>query len=219
MIFLVVVAVLVAGYIISTYNWFQTAKTRLTASLQEIGNQLKRQASLIPNLETSAKTYLKHEKGIYKAITDARKSIDKAVESGKAELIDKASDQISKLLPKLQILVESNPEMKGEKVISKLMNELRDTSDKLMYARRTLIDLSADFNRRLITIPSSFVGKLFKFEKQKGVSTPASGAHVEVSATETKTPRYLFRESLPLFVVLRNISFYELISLLKSKYG
>lgn len=189
MIFLVVIAFLVAAYIISTYNWFQTAKTRLTASLQEIGNQLKRQASLIPNLETSAKTYLKHEKGIYKAITEARKSIDKAVESGKAELIDKASNQINKLLPKLQVLVESNPEMKGEKVISKLMNELRDTSDKLMYARRTLIDLSADFNRRVITIPSSFVAKLFKFEKQKGVSTPASGAHIEVSATETKDPK------------------------------
>lgn len=189
MIFLVIVAVLVVAYVVSTYNWFQTAKTRLTASLQEIGNQLKRQASLIPNLETSAKTYLKHEKGIYKAITEARKSIDKAVESGKAELIDKASAQINKLLPKLQVLVESNPEMKGEKVISKLMNELRDTSDKLMYARRTLIDLSADFNRRLATIPSSFIGKLFKFEKQKGVSTPVSGAHVEVSATETKNPK------------------------------
>jgi len=79
--------------------------------------------------------------------------------------------------------------MKGEKVISKLMNELKDTSDKLMYARRTLIDLSADFNRRVVTIPSSFVAKLFKFEKQKGLSTPASGAHVEVSATETKDPK------------------------------
>ncbi len=79
--------------------------------------------------------------------------------------------------------------MKGEKVISKLMNELRDTSDKLMYARRTLIDLSADFNRRVITIPSSFVAKLFKFEKQKGISTPASGAHIEVSASETKDPK------------------------------
>ena len=186
---LIAIAVLVVLYVISTYNWFQTAKTRLTASLQEIGNQLKRQASLIPNLETSAKTYLKHEKGIYKAITDARKSIDKAVESGKASLIDKAGDQVAKLLPKLQVLVESNPEMKGEKVISKLMNELKDTSDKLMYARRTLIDLSADFNRRVVTIPSSFVAKLFKFEKQKGLSTPASGAHVEVSATETKDPK------------------------------
>lgn len=186
---LIAIAVIIVLYVISTYNWFQTAKTRLTASLQEIGNQLKRQASLIPNLETSAKTYLKHEKGIYKAITDARKSIDKAVESGKADLIDKASDQVAKLLPKLQVLVESNPEMKGEKVISKLMDELKDTSDKLMYARRTLIDLSADFNRRVVTIPSSFVAKLFKFEKQKGLSTPASGAHVEVSATETKDPK------------------------------
>jgi len=115
--------------------------------------------------------------------------VDKAVESGKAAAIDKASDQVAKLLPKLQVLVESNPEMKGEKVISKLMDELKDTSDKLMYARRTLIDLSADFNRRVVTIPSSFVAKLFKFEQQKGLATPTSGAHVEVSTAETKDPK------------------------------
>lgn len=187
--FLIIALVVIAAYVISTYNWFQTAKTRLTASLQEIGNQLKRQASLIPNLEASAKSYLKHEKGIYKAITDARKLVDKAVESGKASAIDKASDQVAKLLPKLQVLVESNPEMKGEKVISKLMDELKDTSDKLMYARRTLIDLSADFNRRVVTIPSSFVAKLFKFKQQKGLATPTSGAHVEVSTSETKDPK------------------------------
>ena len=35
------VAVLVVLYLISTYNFFATAKTRVNASVQEIGNQLK----------------------------------------------------------------------------------------------------------------------------------------------------------------------------------
>jgi hypothetical protein len=51
-----------AIYAVAVYNALQTLKTQIQASIQEIGNQLKRQASLIPNLEKSVKGFLKHEK-------------------------------------------------------------------------------------------------------------------------------------------------------------
>jgi LemA protein len=186
---LIALSVFAVFYLISTYNWFQTSLTRIKASIQDIGNQLKRQASLIPNLESSAKGYLKHEKGIFKSLTDARKAVDTAAKSGKMSDITKASDSLSKVLPKIQVLVESNPEIKGEKVVSKLMDELRDTSDKLMYARRTLIDLSADFNQKVLVFPSNMVANLFKFKQQKGLDTPDSGEHLEVTTAETKDPK------------------------------
>jgi len=183
---LLVAAVIVFFYIISLYNWFQTAKTRIVASIQDIGNQLKRQARLIPNLESSVKGYLKHEKGIYEDIVSARKLVDKASGSNDMSKIEKASDAISNLVPKLQVLVESNPELKGEKVVSRLMDELRDTADKLMYARRVVIDLTADYNTKIITVPSNFVAMIFGFKAQKGLDTPLEGSHLSVSEDETK---------------------------------
>ena len=51
---------LAVAYVVSVYNGLQTIKTRIVASIQEIGNQLKRQSNLIPNLQESAKAYLKH---------------------------------------------------------------------------------------------------------------------------------------------------------------
>ncbi|HCQ31041.1 TPA: hypothetical protein DIU27_01475 [Candidatus Collierbacteria bacterium] len=186
---LLVAAVIIFFYVVSLYNWFQTALTRITASIQDIGNQLKRQASLIPNLEKSAKGYLKHEKGIYEAIVSARKAVEKASGSKDISKIEAASDAVSSLVPKLQILVESNPEMKGVEVINKLMDELRDTADKLMYARRVVIDLTADFNAKVVTVPSNFVAMIFGFKMQKGLSTPVEGGHLEVSEAETKEPK------------------------------
>lgn len=180
------IVVLVSLYIISVYNWLQTTLTRINASIQEIGNQLKRQANLIPNLETSAKAYLKHEKDIFKSLTDARKAVDSAVGGNNMAAIDKAADKISALLPKLSVLVESNPELKGEKVVSRLMDELRDTADKLTYSRRVLIDLSADFNAKIVTFPSNIAAGLFGFKTQAGISTPTSGGHLTVTEDETK---------------------------------
>ena len=45
------------------------------------------------------------------------------------------------------------------------MNELRDTSDKVMYARRLLIDLTADYNVKLVSFPSNLIANIFHFEK------------------------------------------------------
>lgn len=174
------ILLIIVLYLISTYNWFQTTLVRIKASIQDIGNQLKRQASLIPNLESSAKGFLKHETAIFKSLTDARKAVNNAVESGKMSDVTKASDSLSKILPKIQVLLESNPEIKGSAVVEKLMNELRDTSDKLMYARRTLIDLSADFNQKMMVFPSNMAASLFKFKKQAGF---------QVAPSETKDPK------------------------------
>lgn len=181
--------VITAFYVVSQYNWFQTTKTRLTASIQDIGNQLKRQSSLIPNLENSAKGYLKHEKGIYEEIVSARKAVEKATGSKDMSKVEAAADAISNLVPKLQVLVESNPELKGAEVVTRLMDELRDTSDKLMYARRVVIDLSAEFNIKVVTLPSNIVANMFGFKEQKGIATPTEGEHLEVSKGDMSDPK------------------------------
>ena len=187
MTYLIIALVAVAGYVVMMYNRFATLRTQIEASIQEIGNQLKRQADLIPNLESSAKGFLKHEKGVFKMLTDARRAVNNAVSEGGAKAVEAAETQINKLLPKLQVMVESNPEIKGAEVVTRLMNELRDTSDKVMYARRTLIDLSQDFNQMLVTFPSSIVGSIFGMKKEKGLATPLSGEHIEVSESETRS--------------------------------
>jgi LemA protein len=176
-------------YVFSTYNKFQTIKTRIQASIQEIGNQLKRQADLIPNLESSVKAYLKHEKEIFTKLTEARKAITSAVKEGVPQKMVDAASKLQELLPRLTIAVEDNPELRAQEPVKKLMDELRDTADKVMYARRTLIDLVADFNRMLLTVPSNIIGNLFGFKKQEGLKTPEAGEHLEVKSEEMKTPK------------------------------
>ena len=173
----------------SIYNFFVTTKTRVGASIQEIGNQLKRQSELIPNLEASAKGYLKHEKGIFDELTAARKSIASAVDSGNLKKMADAGKMLSDVLPKIQVVVESNPEIKGSEVVKDLMDELRDTSDKVMYARRLLIDLTADYNVKLVSFPSSLIAGMFHFEKLAGLETPSGGDELKVGENEMKTPK------------------------------
>lgn len=189
MIYLAIVAVIIVFWLISIYNFFVSTKTRVEASIQEIGNQLKRQSELIPNLESSAKGYLSHEKGIFDELSSARRAINSAVDSGNLKKMSDAGKMLSDVLPKIQVAVESNPEIKGSEVVKTLMDELRDTSDKVMYARRLLIDLTADYNVKLVSFPSSLVAGIFHFDKLKGLETPTEGEELKVSKEETKTPK------------------------------
>jgi LemA protein len=176
-------------WVVSIYNFFVSSKTRVGAAIQEIGNQLKRQAELIPNLEASAKGYLVHEKGIFDELTSARKAISSAVDSGNLKKMADAGQKLAEVLPKIQVVVESNPEIKGSEVVKDLMNELRDTSDKVMYARRLLIDLTADYNVKRVTFPSNMIADMFHFEALKGLETSDSGDSFSVSEDEMKTPK------------------------------
>ena len=186
---LTVAVILVILWVVSVYNFFVSSKARIKASIQEIGNQLKRQVDLIPNLENSVKGYLTHEKGIFDELTSARKSVVAASKSGNLEKMTDAGKMLSDVLPKIQIVVESNPEIKGSEVVKNLMDELRDTSDKVMYARRLLIDLTADYNVKRVTFPSNLVFDMFHFDVLKGLETPDTGEFTKVTESEAKTPK------------------------------
>ncbi len=193
MLWILIILAIVLLYLATVYNSLVSQKTHIKASIQEIGNQLKRQADLIPNLESSAQGYLKHEKDILRLLAEARKSVQSAVNSGNLKSLSDAGDKVAQLLPKIQVVMESNPQLKGADVITNLMDELRDTSDKVMYARRTLIDLTADYNIKISVFPSNLVANLFHFGPEAGLQTPTDGNFLQVSDSDTQTPKVAFK--------------------------
>jgi len=190
MLYLVIgILLILVIYIFTTYNKFVTTKTRIKASIQEIGNQLKRQADLIPSLVDSAKGYMKHEKEIFQSLTNARKAILEATAANDPQMMMDASAAAQKTLGRFQALLESTPEIKAVEVVSQLMAELRDTADKIMYSRRVLIDLTADYNIMVVTFPSNLIAGLFHFTQEKGLTVPEEEGFLNVSKEELKTPK------------------------------
>ncbi|MDA1337796.1 MAG: LemA family protein [bacterium] len=176
-------------HVIAVYNFLNSTKVRIKASIQEIGNQLKRQAELIPNLANATKGYMEHEQTVFTKLTDARKSISSAVDSGDVEKMLQANEQMMQAMPAIRVVLESNPELKASDVVKDLMRNLTDTSDKVSYARRLLIDLTADYNQKLVVFPSNIIANMFGFKPEVGLKTPESGQHIEVSESDTVTPQ------------------------------
>ena len=179
----------IALVMMTYYNKFRTLQVHIKASIQEIGNQLKRQADLIPNLVDSVKGYMKHEKGIFEDLTNARKTVETAAANNDPKLLEESQKKINQVLSSLKVVVESNPQLQTSGLVNNLMDELRDTADKLMYSRRTLIDLTADYNSNIVTIPGVWVANLFGFKEEKGLSMPEDTSVTQVTSDNLKTPQ------------------------------
>lgn len=186
---LILAVILIAVYVWSLYNQFVTIKTRIKASIQEIGNQLKRQAELIPNLIASVKGYMKHEKEIFDELTEARKQVIEVAGGTDAQKLVDAGSRLQQALMPIRAVFESTPQLQAMAPTTKLMDELRDTSDKVMYSRRTLIDLTADYNIKIVTFPSNLVAQILGFKEEPGLTMPEGGNETKVSLEETQTPK------------------------------
>jgi LemA protein len=186
--FIVILAGVILLYLWNVYNKFVTIKTRIGASIQEIGNQLKRQADLVPNLVEAVKGHMEHEKTVFDKLTEARKAVMGVLESGDAQRLVEAGAKLEQAFAPIRAVFESTPQLQAASPTVKLMDELRDTADKLMYSRRTLIDLTADYNVMLVAFPSNFIGRLFNFKPQPGLRMAEGGEFLQVSEKETKTP-------------------------------
>lgn len=189
MIFFIIIAAAILLYFWSLYNQFVTIKTRIKASIQEIGNQLKRQTDLIPNLVASVKGYMQHEKKIFEELTEARKQVVKFTGGSDTQKMIEAGSRLQNALMPIRAVFESTPQLQAAGPTGQLMEELRDTADKVMYSRRTLIDLTADYNIMLVRFPSNLVGKMFRFQAEPGLKMPEEGESLTVKKEELKTPK------------------------------
>ena len=153
---------LLVCYVISMYNKLVNARNKVDNQFSQIDVQLKRRADLIPNLVETVKGYAKHEEGTLTAVIEAR---NMAVNAGSVnEKID-ANNQLTGALNKLFALSEAYPDLKANTNFMSLQNDLKDTEDKITYARQFYNDTAMNFNNLVEMFPSNIVASIFKFKK------------------------------------------------------
>lgn len=155
------VIILLVFYGIGVYNKLVNSKNKVKDQWAQIDVQLKRRADLIPNLVETVKGYAKHEKNALTEVIEAR---NKFVSAGSINEEIEANNQLTGALNKLFALSESYPELKANQNFISLQNDLKDTEDKISYARQFYNDTVLTYNNLVQMFPSNIIANMFKFE-------------------------------------------------------
>ena len=159
----IIVVVILILWVILTYNKLIKLRNSVEDQWSQIDVQLKRRFDLIPNLVETVKGYAAHEKDTLEAVIAARNSFA-AASTPEAEM--EANNQISGALARLFALSESYPDLKANTAFIDLQNQLKETENKIAFARQFYNDIVLKYKNAIEMFPSNILSGIFGF-KQK----------------------------------------------------
>lgn len=165
MIWLIIIAVIVIllVYVVSVYNGLVNLRNMVKDQWAQIDVLLKRRADLIPNVVETVKGYAKHEKQTLEDVVSAR---NKAVSATTPEAEMKANGELTQALGRLFALSEAYPELKANENFMNLQTELKDTEDKIAYARQFYNDAALKLKNKVEMFPSNIIAGMFGFKAE-----------------------------------------------------
>jgi LemA protein len=172
----VVVVVLLWG--ISVYNNLVRGRNRVREAWSGIDVQLRRRASLVPNLVETVRGYAAHERGVFEAVARARSALQQA---GGAAASASANTALSQALGHLFAVAEAYPQLRASESFTSLQRDLGDTEDKIAFARQFYNRNVLDFNTRVEAFPGNLVASTLGFSPAEFFETTDDGrAEVKV---------------------------------------
>ncbi len=159
-----VIVLLLVIYVVATYNGLVNLKNKVKDSWAQIDVLLKRRNDLIPNLIETVKGYAAHEQGTLDAVVEAR---NKSVGANTPHEEMAAAGELSQALGRLFAISEAYPDLKANTNFLDLQNNLRDTEDKISYARQFYNDAVMIYKNKLEMFPSNVIANMFGFKPEE----------------------------------------------------
>jgi LemA protein len=159
------VVVLVLLAVLISYNRFVSQRQYIRNSWANVDTELRRRYDLIPNLVETVKGYAKHERETFERVTEARTRAVANTGDPAAQAADE--NVLVDSLKQLLAVSEGYPDLEASENFLELQRELVTTENRIQAARRFYNNNVRDYNRRVQSIPSLVVARLFGFDEEQ----------------------------------------------------
>ena len=158
-------------YLITIYNGFVNLKNNYKKAWANIDVLLKQRNDELPNLISTVKGYMKHERKVLENITKARTNIMKTSNiHKKAEY----NDEISESVKTLFAVSENYPKLKASENFLKLQTRISGLENAIADRREFFNDSVNNYNIRIQSFPDFILAKLFGFKEEERFVAQAS---------------------------------------------
>ena len=162
-VFVLIVALMLAGYILVTFNRLVALRNACANARAGIDVNLKRRHQLIPNLVAAVQGYLNHERDTMVAVTESRSRA--VAELGTASSAA-AEDSLAGCIAQLAVRVEAYPDLKADAAFKNLMKNLTEAEEQISASRRAFNAQVMRLNNLVQQFPSLLVAQLTGFGTQ-----------------------------------------------------
>ena len=179
-------------FAVGLYNGLVRWRNHYRNAWAQIDVQLKRRYDLIPNLVEAARAYLAHERGTLDAVISARAAATSAAAAARLSPGDPSSmaglagaeGSLRGALGRLFALVEAYPNLKADRTIARLTEELTSTENRIGFARQAFNDAVTVYNSAREVFPAVVFAAALGFG-------PAQLLEATTTPAEREVPRVI----------------------------
>jgi len=172
---LCVVGILIIAYI-GMYNGLVSRKNQVEYADGAVNVQFKKRFDLIPNLVSTVKQYMQHERGLLEKLTELRTG---DVSKFNPEQMKEWEQRYDQAMKSFKVTVENYPDLKAGEQFLHLQASLNECEAQLAAARRTYNAAVMDYNNSLEMFPSNIVASMMNYKKKE---------MIEATQQERQTP-------------------------------
>jgi LemA protein len=170
-------------FVFSRYSGLARLQQRTRDAWCGVEVQLRRRASLVPNLMQTVQEYAEHEREVFDEVGLARRAMQSA--DGPKQ-ISGASNMLTRALGRVFAVVENYPQLRASESFQSMGKDLRDTEEKIVHARQAYNRSVLELNTRIQTYPDAAMARGFGFVPAEFFETdPHARAEIRVSFDRT----------------------------------
>ncbi len=164
---LVIGIIVVMGFLftIILYNTLINKKNQVENVFAGIDALLKKRYDLIPNLISTVKTYMSHERNTLNEITELRAQATSAQLSDDDKI--SLNNKLSKALGGIMVAVENYPDLKANQNFLQLQAALNEVEEQISAARRAYNAAVTDYNNAIEMFPTNILASMMNYQRKK----------------------------------------------------
>jgi LemA protein len=161
---------IIALIITAMYNGLIRKKNEVSNAFGGMDVQLKKRYDLIPNLISTVKQYMTHERELLTKVTELRsKAMSPELSSDAKVDLD---NQITGAMKGIMVAVENYPDLKSNTNFLNLQRTMNEVESQISAARRAYNAAVTDFNNGIQMFPGSIIAGMMHLTTKKVFEIP-----------------------------------------------
>ncbi|HOI72450.1 MAG TPA: LemA family protein [Methanobacterium sp.] len=158
------ILILLVIIIVYLYNRLIGMRNMVDTAYSNIDTLLQKRFDLVPNLVSTVKGYMIHERVLLKAVTKARSDW---MNASTIQENAGADNIAAEALKSIFAVAENYPDLKANENFLLLQEELVGIENKIAYARQRYNRTVLDLNNAVQQFPSNLIAQLFRFQTRE----------------------------------------------------
>jgi len=170
---IIIIAALLAIVIlpgISIFNKLVKASNEVDKAFSSVDVMLKKRYDLIPNLVSTVKAYMKHEKEVLTELTTLRTKF-LSTNLPQQDKID-IENNLLRSMKALMVAVENYPDLKASQNFIQLQAAWNEAEGQIAAARRFFNSAVTEYNNKIEIFPNNLIAAMMNYKLKKVFEIP-----------------------------------------------